>query len=629
MGTAYQKLGRYLLMSEIASGGMATVYRGKLIGIEGFEKDVAIKKILPLWSHNPEFVAMLIDEAKVLVPLHHNNIVQVFELGKEGESYFIVMEFVDGFDLKKILTKLRQDGNKLPLALAYYITQHICLGLEFAHTRKTREGQALRIVHRDISPQNILISREGDVKITDFGIAKVIGKTNETATGVLKGKFSYMSPEQALGQDIDGRTDVFALGALFYEMIFGQKCFDGRNDFEIIEKVKNADVSYSDDTIEPLVNLLTRALAKEPDQRYQSAGEFMRAIIALEKELPARANAFDLKHFIDELFGEEFFHTSATLSPGPAEAGTLLNRATVIENPDLIATVLESPVEIETIVNEKTILEEKTLLDTRLRLPKKIPSAAGAETRVLPATIAPLKVRPVNKSRNQIVQWGLIVAAALLSYQAIQSLNAHFQAERFADATLKPVTIEKAAPPTEAVLANLNPTQPPPVLVPTPEPIAPPTQTATFTVTVIPANAVLSVNINGKKASLAPGSKQSFTFSGENAFVAVSASSNGYKTQSHTMTFSANHLRDQINFDLEKMKFGTVSISAQPWGSGRVSGAGTHELPSSFHVPIGNQTVSVYYPPKKKAVSRSITVNENGTVRCRAVFGAQDSLTCN
>src|SRR5687767_6952669 len=147
---AFQKLGRYLLMGEIASGGMATVYRGKLLGIEGFEKDVAIKKILPVWSHNKEFVDMLIDEAKVLVHLHHNNIVQVIELGRESESFFIVMEFVDGFDLKKILTRLKQDNQTLPLELCLYLTREICLGLEFAHTRKNRNNQPLSIVHRDI-----------------------------------------------------------------------------------------------------------------------------------------------------------------------------------------------------------------------------------------------------------------------------------------------------------------------------------------------------------------------------------------------------------------------------------------------------------------------------------------------
>lgn len=302
MAQAFQKLGRYLIISEIAKGGMATIYRANLIGVAGFEKDVAIKKILPYWSHQKEFVDMLIDEAKVLVHLHHNNIVQVFELGKEKDSYFIVMEYVEGFDLKKVIKKLREQNKKLDLSLSCFIIKQICRGLEFAHSRKNKKGNPLNIVHRDISPQNILVNLEGDVKITDFGIAKVIGKSSETATGVLKGKFSYMSPEQALGQNIDLRTDIFALGSVFYELVFGQKCFDGKNDLDIIDKVKNAQVSFPEEIPDIQLDIFHRALAQNTNHRYQYVAEMRDEIEEMERELNLKASTNDLKSLLVEIF---------------------------------------------------------------------------------------------------------------------------------------------------------------------------------------------------------------------------------------------------------------------------------------------------------------------------------------
>lgn len=302
MAHAFQRLGRYLIEKEIASGGMATVYRAKLIGIEGFEKEVAIKKIQPFWSHKQEFVKMLIDEAKILVHLHHDNIVHVIELGKEKNAYFIVMEYVNGFDLKKIIKKLNSQKKTLDTSLACHIVKEVCRGLTFAHTRKNQNGESLNIVHRDISPQNILLGFEGEVKITDFGIAKILGKNRDTQTGVLKGKFSYMSPEQSLGQEVDQKTDIFSLGLLLYEMIFGKKCFEGENDLEILEKVKSAQVLYPPQADAFLMLILKKALCKDVNKRYQTVAEFQHDIESFENSLKKRATTQDLKSLLQQLF---------------------------------------------------------------------------------------------------------------------------------------------------------------------------------------------------------------------------------------------------------------------------------------------------------------------------------------
>src|SRR4030095_2829840 len=202
--------GRYLLLERLAVGGTAEIFKAKLIGGEGFEKTVAIKRILPHWSSNPNFIAMLIDEAKLMVRLNHERIVQVVELGKEGDSYYIAMEWVQGTDLRRLTDQAGNLVKPLTPEESTFLIAEVLRGLDAIHKQKDENKRNLAIVHRDISPQNILISNEGVVKIADFGIAHAASRSYETATGVLKGKFTYMSPEQARGAAIDARTDVFA-----------------------------------------------------------------------------------------------------------------------------------------------------------------------------------------------------------------------------------------------------------------------------------------------------------------------------------------------------------------------------------------------------------------------------------
>jgi tRNA A-37 threonylcarbamoyl transferase component Bud32 len=208
--------GPYKLLSKLAVGGMAEVFRAKRAGVEGFEKVVAVKRILPHLSDNKEFVDMFIDEAKMVAGLTHPNIVQIFDLGKIDKSYYIAMEYVHGRDLRTILRRAKEKGLRLPLDLSVFIVAQVCSSLEFAHRKKDEQARPMMIVHRDVSPQNILISFEGDVKLTDFGIAKAATKATSTDVGALRGKLLYMSPEQAWGKAMDRRSDLFSLGIVFY-----------------------------------------------------------------------------------------------------------------------------------------------------------------------------------------------------------------------------------------------------------------------------------------------------------------------------------------------------------------------------------------------------------------------------
>ena len=206
---------------------MAEVFKAKRSGVEGFEKIVAMKRILPHLSDNKEFVDMFVDEAKMVAGLTHPNIVQIFDLGRIDTSYYIAMEYVHGRDLRTILRRAKEKGLRMPLDLCLRIVSQVCSALEYAHRKKDERGRPMEIVHRDVSPQNILISFEGEVKLTDFGIAKAATKASTTDRGALRGKLLYMSPEQAWGRPMDRRSDVFSLGIVLYEMMTDKKPFLG------------------------------------------------------------------------------------------------------------------------------------------------------------------------------------------------------------------------------------------------------------------------------------------------------------------------------------------------------------------------------------------------------------------
>ncbi|HYS08667.1 MAG TPA: protein kinase [Myxococcales bacterium] len=271
------KFGNYLLLERIAVGGMAEVFVAKAFGVEGFERLLAIKKILPTMGEDPEFIHMFVDEARIAVQLAHANIVQVLELGKHDENLYIAMEYVSGRDLRQLIDRFRKRQEALPIPQACLIVAEVCEALDYAHRKKDAKGRPLGIVHRDVSPQNVLVSFDGEVKLIDFGIAKAESRLQKTQSGILKGKFSYMSPEQVKGRPIDGRSDVFACGVLLWELVCGEKLFTGESDFAILEKVKHCVVpeprARNPGCPEGLQRVILKALANDPADRYQGASE--------------------------------------------------------------------------------------------------------------------------------------------------------------------------------------------------------------------------------------------------------------------------------------------------------------------------------------------------------------------
>jgi serine/threonine-protein kinase len=267
---------RYRITERVASGGMAEVFKGVAESLQGFRKNIAIKRILPALTQNKKFVAMFLDEARLSLSLQHANVVQVFDIGHSEDTYFIVMEYVDGVDLKALIEWRRRLGKRLPLAVTLNIINEICKGLAYAHELVNPEtGRPVGIVHRDISPPNVLISRQGEVKVADFGLAKATSQLETTEPGVVKGKMSYLSPESARGEEVDSRSDIFSVGILLYELLTGKRLFYGETDYQTVELVRNAKIppirAQNPDVEQELEDVVRKALAQKVEDRFQSA----------------------------------------------------------------------------------------------------------------------------------------------------------------------------------------------------------------------------------------------------------------------------------------------------------------------------------------------------------------------
>jgi serine/threonine protein kinase len=275
---AERQFGPYKLIRQIAVGGMAEIHLAKTAGIAGFEKYVALKMIHPNFAEDDQFIQMLVDEAKIAVQLTHGNIAQTFDLGRVGETYYITMEYVDGADLYKILRRASEQDLEMPLDVCAFVGKEISSALDHAHRKRDHTGKSLGIVHRDVSPQNVLLSYSGEVKLVDFGIAKATMKARQTAVGVIKGKYYYMSPEQAWGDPIDYRSDIFSAGIVLYEMITGQMLYLEEDLHKLLEMARSADIAPPSKLrrgVPPqLERIVMHALAKVPGERYQSASDF-------------------------------------------------------------------------------------------------------------------------------------------------------------------------------------------------------------------------------------------------------------------------------------------------------------------------------------------------------------------
>jgi eukaryotic-like serine/threonine-protein kinase len=296
---------RYKVLEKVAAGGMAEVYRAESAGLEGFKKIVAIKRVLPHLSEKKQFIGMFLDEARVSAHLSHSNCVQVFDIGVGDNTYFIVMEYVDGSDLKGVIEYRRKLNQPFPVEEACLICVKICEGLAYAHELTDSKGESLHIVHRDMSPPNVLITRHGEVKIVDFGLAKANSQLERSEPGIIKGKFSYLSPEAAKGGTVDGRTDIFAVGIILWELLAGRRLFMGESDLETVRMVQSARVPSIREInrgVSPeLERVLMKALTEDPADRYQRARDFGRALNQLLFTMGRSVSSFEIAELVEPI----------------------------------------------------------------------------------------------------------------------------------------------------------------------------------------------------------------------------------------------------------------------------------------------------------------------------------------
>ena len=299
------RLGSYELLRPIAQGGMADIYLAKQDGL--CERHVAIKVLNKLRATEPESCAMFVDEARVAAMLHHQNIASVLEVDEQDGHHFLAMEYVHGADLRELLQAAAKAGRALPYEVSLSIVAAAAAGLDYAHRRCSPEGKPLRLVHRDISLSNIMVGHDGSVKVVDFGIASTTMQTVHTSPGVVRGKASYMSPEQCLGDEVDHRTDVFALGIVLYELTTGARCFSGKSDFErmlaVVRSEYHAPTAIVANYPPELEEIVRKALAGDPAQRYQSCEEMIHALHRVARGRNWNLGSAPIERLMQKLYG--------------------------------------------------------------------------------------------------------------------------------------------------------------------------------------------------------------------------------------------------------------------------------------------------------------------------------------
>ncbi|HTB75820.1 MAG TPA: protein kinase [Polyangiaceae bacterium] len=311
-------LDRFELVAELATGGMATVYLGRLSGAGGFQRFVGIKRLHPHLAREPEFIEMFLEEARLAARIHHPNVVPILEIGTSEQGYYIVMEYVEGDTLANLIARAVQRGQRVPVHVAVRVLVDVLAGLHAAHELADDDGKPLGIVHRDVSPQNILIGIDGSARLTDFGVARATSKLSTTRTGQLKGKLAYMAPEQARGaKDIDRRADIFAAGVVMWEALEGRRLFKGDGEADTLNKVLYEPIPSLEDAVRTVPHeietALEGALDRERLRRFSTAAAFAEALERAAQETAEMATHKDVAAYLEEMLGEDILNQRETV----------------------------------------------------------------------------------------------------------------------------------------------------------------------------------------------------------------------------------------------------------------------------------------------------------------------------
>ncbi len=580
-----RQLGRYRILSRLGSGGMGEVYRALAVGPDGVEKPVAVKLVREDLLGHEELVRLFVEEAKVSFLLTHPNVVQTYEMGQVDDHFFLVMEYVDGTSLDSVLRHCTEQLNQpMPAPFALYITAQVVRGLDYAHTLRDHNGQALGIVHRDVSPANVLVSWDGQVKVADFGLAKSALRKMETQAGAIKGKVAYMAPEQLRGDTVDARGDVFAVGVMMYEMLAGENPYGDLHEITLGRRLKH-------DAIEPLSSaaphleagvaaMVDRCLAEDPAARYASARELARELDSLSRVHGLVSSDYGLSEFIGRV---QELRREATPAPHPFDRvlGMELERVAGQEAHSTFIAVPSSG---------------KPFSDQETRIPRGFaePEEPAAGTAVLPP--------PTNSAGR----W--MVAAAALMLIGLCSFGGWYVLSR------------RPSPPPAAEATVVRPDARAPRQPPAKK--APPKGTARLRVVTRPAGATVSVD--GKPRGTAPLTIPDLPADRK---VRVKAYLEGRVPYDQQVTLEPGAtliLQPELALaraqPLKKRRprrprhagYGTLSVNTDPWSVVYVDGAKVGNTPLMRHrLPVGRHTVKLINPKLKLSRQRPVMIRKD------------------
>jgi serine/threonine-protein kinase len=555
-------LGKYQLIAEIARGGMGVVYLAMVQGPGGFNKLVVVKELKPELVEEPAFLTMFLDEARLAARLSHPNIVQTNEVGNDGDRYFMAMDYLDGRGLDQIRRRSKIAGFGLSVPMQLRVVCDMLAGLDYAHKLTDFDGSPLNIVHRDVSPQNVFVTFDGQVKLLDFGIAKASDSMHETHAGVVKGKVSYMSPEQGRGWKVDARADVFSAGVMLWEALTGKRMRDGKNDQEKLWALVSEDPPRAS-SIKPWVppeldDICARAMAWDRENRYPSAGAMQRDLESYLSTTGTSVSAREVGACVTELFREDRANTNGVIEAHIARArgGAVREGLPVIEIAPRLSMGSPTPSDQRPAVRHAHDPDVATSLDS--------PNARSADASAAAAHSDPRRAISLRHLRPVLIAGaaGVAIAIAVIVFIARATSESGPITSR-ADPMPHAVASTPPAPATTAPAATVPPAPvpavqpaPPPVAKPAEPPSAPKQAMIDVEVRVTPGTATIS--IDGKNVEGNPFSSQ---FPSDEVMHRVRASAQGYVTKSSSVAFNANVTLD---FSLERITPPPPPTTARP-----------------------------------------------------------------
>jgi serine/threonine protein kinase len=627
------RLGKYEIVRRLAAGGMAEIFLARVSGLSGFQKMVVIKRILPQLATKHDFVEMFLDEARIAATLQHPNVVQMYDVGVVDGNYFIAMEYLHGEDVRSIMKALYKREGKLPLEQALNVVIGLASGLHYAHEKVGFDGRPLNIIHRDVTPQNVIVTYEGGVKLLDFGIAKASNRFGETRFGTLKGKVPYMSPEQCRGEPLDRRSDIFSLGIMLYELTLGKRLYKGHSDFEVLKQIVEGTVikpSEIDPNYDPrLEQIVLKGLEKDRDKRYQTARALQSDLETLVREERLYVSAISLQGFMEHLFGQKIEAWRDAQAQGKSLEKHLEEMAVSIpeladEDVEEINTDVQA--EHERIEKERAEFKKKILVVGRdaIDVSGQVPMPDPIETEG--ESLSALRRRPQPR------RWPLLVGAAAVGVlMGVLALAVRPQKKA------APVAVSVAHP----VAAPAVPVkaEPPPAPKPPPEP-----EVGIVRIDTSPTGAALYLD-GVKLPGLSPATVDRIDAGKEHVLL---VQLDGHKDELKKFTLHAAevqtlslkltrdrkpvaaHVKTTKDEGAPKPKAtappvklegeGTLLLASSPWVNVKIDGQDKGPTPLRVTLPAGKHTVLLTNPEFKINRSMPVMIMPNETLRKKLDF---------